>query len=80
MKVPSGLKQSDKFTYIVEGGMFETVGGYYGTYSEKETSIPIGANYTIDCEPLIIGAAKMLKFTYMIQMERLQQHRFVSCR
>ena len=55
VKVPSGLKQSDKFTYIVEGGMFETVGGYYGTYSEKETSIPIGANYTIDCEPLIIG-------------------------
>ncbi len=55
VQVPSDLKVTDYFNYIVSGGKFETADGAYDTYSSSEVKIPIGSDYEITSEPVIVG-------------------------
>ena len=53
--VPSDLKESDFFKYIVKGGKYETASGEYGTYSSSELKINVGAVYQIATNTVIVG-------------------------
>lgn len=55
VKVPASLKESDKFTYAIRGGSFETADGFYSTYFTNEVKLPISAGYKISAEPVIVG-------------------------
>lgn len=55
VKVPPTLKEDDVFSYTIKNGKFETALGEYDTYSSEEITIPVGAEYSISAEPVIIG-------------------------
>ena len=55
VKIPTTLKEDNKFTYTVRNGKFTTTSDYYDTYSTKEKSLDIAATYTIKADPVIIG-------------------------
>lgn len=55
VKIPATLLKSDKFSYTVKEGSFETLSGQYDTYSSKEITMPIKAGYFVDAEPIIVG-------------------------
>lgn len=55
VKVPTTLKEDNKFTYTVRNGKFTTTSDYYDTYSTKEKSLDIAATYTIKANAVIVG-------------------------
>ena len=55
VKVPPTLKEDNVFSYTIKNGKFETALGEYDTYSTDEITIPVGAEYSVFAEPVIIG-------------------------
>ena len=55
VKVPPTLKEDDVFSYTIKNGKFETALGEYDTYSSEELTVPVGAEYSVSAEPVIIG-------------------------
>ena len=55
VRIPPTLKEDDFFSYTIKNGKFETALGEYDTYSSEEITIPVGAEYSISAEPVIVG-------------------------
>ena len=55
VKVPATLTENETFLYEITSGSYSTAGGFYGTYSAPEKTLPVGAGIAVSCDPILVG-------------------------
>ena len=62
--VPADLTENDEFLYEVKSGSYTTSDGKQQTYSAGAETMPVGAEISISCDPILVGGPKgILKVT-----------------
>ena len=64
VEVPADLTENDTFLYEVKSGSYTTADGKQQTYSASAETMPVGAEISISCDPILVGGPKgILKVT-----------------
>ena len=58
VEVPADLTENDEFLYEVKSGSYTTTDGKQQTYSAVAETMPVGAEISISCDPILVGGPK----------------------
>lgn len=61
VKIPDTLQESDTFGYTVTSGSYTSTTAGYGTYICAEQTLPVGAGYSIQADPMVVGTPGVVK-------------------